>query len=399
MKIELHLIQNFAPSCLNRDDTGAPKDCDFGGFRRARVSSQCFKRAIRETFEDHLPEGASASVRSKRLAEKVAEALAGMGRQEVAPGSPLIEFAFQQAGEKLKKTTSGDDDVESVATQYLLFVPTASARAFAQVIDANWDTLTELAEAKKPKVPKELRTELADALFDARRTPSIALFGRMVANSPEVNVDAACQVAHAISTHAVSMEFDFFTAVDDLAGRDETGAGMMGTIGFNSACLYRYLVIDTHQLAHNLAGGDSTDEVAALTAETIGSMIRATVAAIPSARQNTMAAHNPPSFVLAVVRDRGAPVSLANAFQKPVHARRDGDLVEASVRALDAHLGSILRMFGSDDVRRAAWCSLDDSADLQTILPGSSLLGDRASRVGSIDDLVAEVMGVRAEAS
>jgi len=147
----------------------------------------------------------------------------------------------------------------------------------------------------------------------------------MVAELPAQKVDAACQVAHAISRIVFSHELDFYTAVDDLLGPEETGAGMMGTIEFNSACYYRYHVVDLHQLGVNL--GNSED----LARDGVLSFIRAAVEAVPTARQTSTAAQNRPSFVLAIARDSGAPQSLANAFEKPVipTMSRGGGLVRA----------------------------------------------------------------------
>src|ERR1700726_3904869 len=76
MFIEIHAIQNFAPSNLNRDDTGSPKDCEFGGHRRARVSSQCLKRAVREAFRrDQLLPKDRLARRTKRFVEEAVKRL------------------------------------------------------------------------------------------------------------------------------------------------------------------------------------------------------------------------------------------------------------------------------------------------------------------------------------
>lgn len=176
----------------------------------------------------------------------------------------------------------------------------------------------------------------------------------MIADKPDHNVDAACQVAHAISTHRVSMEFDFFTAVDDLKPRDNTGADMMGTVQFNAACFYRYSVLDLPQLARTLAGKQKPTE--ALTpaekdaARKVAlTWLEASVRAIPSARQNGTAAHTPPQLILTASRAKGAPLSLANAFVKPVRPRDGEDLVARSAEELASHLEGLQKLYGPGD--------------------------------------------------
>src|SRR5690606_30773078 len=160
--------------------------------------------------------------------------------------------------------------------------------------------------------------------LDGGRAVDLALFGRMLADLPDRNVDAACQVAHAISTHRVSAEFDYYTAVDDLKPDDTSGADMIGTVEFNSACYYRYANIDLRQLVKNLKG--EAEEVDAELAEAaVRAFLIASRDAIPTGKQNSFAARNAPSFFLAVVRDRGA-WSLANAFVAPVNGQQEGGL-------------------------------------------------------------------------
>src|SRR5690606_16261656 len=141
-------------------------------------------------------------------------------------------------------------------------------------------------------------------------------FGRMLADLPEVNQDAACQVAHALSTHRVEREFDYFTAVDDKGGADETGAGMIGQVEFNSATFYRYAVIDAHKLLSNLQQDRD------LTLAAVHAFTQAIARAIPTGKQNTFAAHNPPSFIGVTCRHSG-PINLANAYEKPISAKYD----------------------------------------------------------------------------
>lgn len=356
-KIELHILQNFAPSNLNRDDTGAPKDCEFGGYRRARISSQCFKRAMREAFKiggEVEPE--SLAARTKRIVQQVGNDLVAMGR---AQEEALAAAAAAISGAGFGVKGPGED----YKTEYLLFLPRRSLGAIAKVLQDNWDAISKVAMSAKEKpaadekpkkkgvdkaqakgeFPKELGSEIQAILKDASKTPDLALFGRMIADDPTWNVEAACQVAQAISTNRMSMDFDFFTAVDDLRGRETAGSDMMGTVQFSSACFYRYLVVDYGALQKNL--GEH-----AMTEPCLRGFLRAALEAIPTGKQNSMAAHNPPSYALTVVRNGGAPVSLANAFLKPARPAEGRDLVDASVAALEDYLSVVTKMGGSRGV-------------------------------------------------
>ncbi|RYU60495.1 type I-E CRISPR-associated protein Cas7/Cse4/CasC [Methylolobus aquaticus] len=333
--VEFHLIQNFAPSNLNRDDTGAPKDAIFGGHRRARVSSQCFKRAIRLNAADGPAIATEyTGVRTKKLKRLLVSRLAELGRGDAGA---KVDEALAGAGLKLK------DDGD---TEYLLFLGRGEIEDFAQLIDKYWDALgnAPVVEGKRSKkeakasVPAEVVKE-AKGLLDGRKAVDVALFGRMLADMPEVNQDAACQVAHAISTHKVEREFDYFTAVDDEGEVGETGAGMIGQVEFNSATFYRYAVIEVQKLKENL----QDDQDLALTG--IGAFTEAMARAIPTGKQNTFAAHNPPSFAGVVLR-HSSPFNLANAFEKPVWPRADRELTSLSVEKLAEHDAKVAGFYG-----------------------------------------------------
>ena len=174
----------------------------------------------------------------------------------------------------------------------------------------------------------------------SRLSVDVALFGRMLAVMPEKNQYAACQVAHAISTHAVEREFDFFTAVDDLKPEDTAGADMMGTVEFNSACFYRYAMVDWAKLGNNLQGD------AELSAKGLRAFLEGFVVAEPTGKQNTFAAHNPPEFIMVTVRRNTAPRNLANAFESALRAR-DG-LTRTSASALMAKAKALQVASGVD---------------------------------------------------
>ena len=311
--LELHILQNFAPSNLNRDDTGSPKDCVFGGVRRARISSQALKRAMRTYVRENqlLPDGHLAE-RSRRFNQTIAASLVSRGR-DAETAARVVEAALGGMGLKL----------DEGKTEYLIFLGSSELARITDLIDENWDGLSSVAVDKKAKkkdlaaaVPSELSKALSCAIRDRGEggdAVDLALFGRMLADKPGKNQDAACQVAHAISTHPVEKEFDYFTAVDDLLDQDEdSGAGMLGTVEYNSACFYRYLAIDLDQLKANLQGDDE------LLIKGLDAFLRAAICAIPTGKQNSFAAHNPPSLIALRHRKNGPPVNLANAFEEPV---------------------------------------------------------------------------------
>lgn len=386
MIIELHMIQNFAPSNLNRDDTGAPKDCDFGGVRRARISSQCIKRAMRDQFKENsllpinerLLSPEELAYRTRILVNEVVKYLAEQGK-DAEQARTVFEAALKGAGLGVK----------GGKTEYLLYIGSTAVKNMSEVCLRHWDKLASLSqesEENKPKkkakkeakaaVPKEAREEIL-RILDGARAADLALFGRMLADLPEKNIHAASQVAHAISTHKISMEFDFYTAVDDLQLREEPGAGMMGTVEFNSACFYRYENVDTAQLMTNL--GDDMD----LAHRTVRAFLLASIAAIPTGKQNSFAAHNPPAFILAIVREKGVPVSLANAFEKPVSTGRDNGLIEPSIEALDKYWAEHTTMYGKNGIKAMVTSRMGGKPKLE---------GLQLTPV-SFDDLVDTVMG------
>ena len=346
MNLELHLVQNFAPSNLNRDDTGSPKSCDFGGYRRARISSQAIKRAIRKsnTFSETL--GQEGAVRTRRLIAEIAERVAG---EVPAPSAVMTAVAdvFKAGG--LERASRREDEENTSILLYL------AAPSIGRLADSVRSHLPELN--KKSDDRSRILDAIGEELEESAKCPDVALFGRMIEvadttpfGKRNLRVDAACQVAHPISTHQVAFDFDYFTAVDDLKPEGVTGAGMIGTVEFNSACFYRYANIDLGQLRKNLDG--DTD----LAATTVRAFLYASRDAIPTGKQNSFAAQNPPSFAFAVVRPSGF-WSLANAFVRPVRPRGDEDVVQLSVDALTRHWSDLSTMYGVPSTRLAV-CAL-----------------------------------------
>ena len=368
MKVEVHLLQSFPPANLNRDDTGQPKDCEFGGVRRGRVSSQALKRRMRTSGVFERTFGDRLGKRTKRAHQEVAPRLVEKGHDpEEAADLARAVLAEMMGWDEAKATTSvlwfvGADELDRLAEL---------THEHAEAISKATHDRRELPE-EAPKGDKKLEKQIgaadkavadaaktvADAFKKERggavRSVDVALFGRMLANLPHTNIDAAAQVAHAISTHAVDQDFDYYTAVDDLNTAEQTGAGMVGTTGFNASCYYRYALVDAEQLARNLSDEDEpTAADRALAAEAVEAFVEAAYTAIPTGKQNAFAAQTPPSLVMATVRPaHGMPWSLANAFVEPVRAN-GRSLVAESVARLVGHWDALVDMYGLEDGARA----------------------------------------------
>ncbi|MBN1314212.1 MAG: type I-E CRISPR-associated protein Cas7/Cse4/CasC [Anaerolineales bacterium] len=378
MFIELHMIQNFSPSNLNRDDTGNPKDCEFGGVRRARISSQCLKRAIRLSPVFSETTGVEVGTRTKWLIERcLRPPLEKAGKDEERINTVLEAFvpAF------ISKLDGKSKDDRKTAV--LLYLSKQEVENIGKVLLDNWENFPEDTKKLADDV-KKIAKDLVKEHKSQTSAPDIALFGRMLAEQPELGLDAACQVAHAISTHRVTMEMDFYTAVDDLNPEDTAGAGMMGFTGFDSACFYRYTRIDWDQLVRNLNGD------ADLSGLTVAGFLRAAATAVPSGKQTSFAANNPPSFLLAVVRQDGMAWSLANAFERPVKPRRDEGLIAPSVEALDAYWGQLCQVYGTQGLRHTAALALEKNLPISEL--NSSLAPD-------FDEWISGVVGALQEDS
>lgn len=346
--IEIHALQNFAPSNLNRDDTGAPKDALFGGTRRARVSSQCSKRSVRQYFSQKMDDGFfkpdELAVRTKRVYQAIADVL--KDKRDATEIVVKAEIALSYV--KLKAADGGK-------SQYLLFLGRKEIAELANAIHECWEQIvpaTEAESAEKGKgkgkkaaasaAPKEVQERIG-SIFNGGKAVDVALFGRMLADMPEKNQNAACQVAHAISTHAVEREFDFYTAVDDLKPEETAGADMMGTVEFNSACFYRYAVVDWDKLVANLQNDTE------LANRGLRAFLEGFVVAEPTGKQNTFAAHNPPEFVAVSVRRNTAPRNLANAFETAIRVKKDESLTRRSAEELSKKAKVLQAAFGGEE--------------------------------------------------
>ena len=296
--VDLHVVQTVPPSCINRDDTGSPNTAVYGGTTRARVSSQAWKKAMREYFSQLFHEQNIGS-RTKKVIEMVAK--------EIRLQAPDEADAEKKAAEALKNAGIKINDKKG-ESDALLFMSKGQAKALAQlVVSGNTDK-----KAYKEAMQKEPSYDMA-------------LFGRMVASDPSLNYDAAAQVAHSISTHTIHNEYDYFTAVDDCSQEDNAGAGHLGTVEFNSFTMYRYATVNVMELYRHL-GKD--------TAEVVEGFIKAFICSMPTGKQNTFANRTLPDAVYITVR-KDQPLNLCGAFERPILS--NCGYVDKSVEAMTAY--------------------------------------------------------------
>jgi CRISPR system Cascade subunit CasC len=326
--IDIHILQTVPPSNLNRDDTGSPKTAIYGGVRRSRVSSQAWKRAAREAFKSYLDES-ELGTRTKRVVDLLAEEIVDQAPELEERASELASSTFETIGIKLEKPKKD----AALQSQYLLFL---SRRQIQNLASA------AIEAAGADDVKKALRAAKVKDLANRDHSVDIALFGRMVADQNDINVDAAAQVAHAISVHSVETEFDYYTAVDDRLDDDETGAGMIGTVEFNSATLYRYAAVDVNRLADNL--GD-----ALATRRAVEAFLQAFVRSMPSGKQNSFAHRTLPEAVVVVVRE-SQPINLVGAFEKPIRELERKGRVKRAAEELCNEAQEIERAYGEKPI-------------------------------------------------
>ncbi|MBI4563284.1 MAG: type I-E CRISPR-associated protein Cas7/Cse4/CasC [Planctomycetes bacterium] len=318
--IELHILQSFPVSCLNRDDVGAPKTAVFGGATRARISSQCLKRAIRELAKEMSPH-LFAGDRSRLIIEPLARRLKDRGVGEARS----LEIA-KEVGEHLATLDDAAEKRGALKVKTLMFLSPAEMDALAQA-------LAEIVK-KDPK-PKEFEKAIGKACKTAllKDAADIAIFGRMVASDHSLTLEGAGLFSHALSTHKADNDIDFFSAVDDLQMAEEAGAGMTGTLEFTSASYYRYVGL-------NLGLLTDPDHLGALPASerktVVETFLRASILAVPGARKNSMNAHTRPGYVLGLVKNTGQPLQLINAFEKPVSSN-NGMLDTSEAKLLEHH--------------------------------------------------------------
>ena len=348
LSVEFHILQSFPVTCLNRDDVGAPKTAMVGGTTRSRVSSQCWKRYVRLAMRGF---GANMGTRTKLISDIIAKACeeAGATREQAKPCGDKIEQIFikkKDAPEKKAKKVRGADadgevsedaGVEEAAgsekTDTLLFLSPKEVNVLAKVFKDNGFNPDLVI---KQKVDKKQAKELEDIIGKVDQhidALDIALFGRMVAQAATLNVEAAASFAHAISTHKVANEVEFFTALDDES--KEPGSAHMGSLEFNSATYYRYVSLNVGQLSQTLGGHNIP--------EAIETFVKALFVAVPGARQTTQSGASPWEFARVLVR-KGQ--RLQAPFETAVKSQ-NGGFLEPSKKALCDYLDKKEKLAGS----------------------------------------------------
>jgi CRISPR system Cascade subunit CasC len=310
--INIHTLISHPSSMMNRDDSGLQKTAVFGGTTRSRISSQCLKRAIRQSdiYKDSVEE---LSIRTNKMDELLAVCVEKLPAYD----ADLIESVLENLGSKIKKDKDTGERHFDAVQPYAI----GAIREAINMVNSG----TELKELKKiVQLP----------------TLDVALSGRMDASCPERNVEAAMSVAHSLTTHTADIEVDWFTACDDLA---EQGSGHIGTTEFSSGVFYRYASINLDLLAKNI--NKSIDE----TADIVNTMVKCFAQVSPSAKQKTFAAHNLADFVLCTRSEQ--PLSLANAFRKPVP--NTGDVMEASIESLVKHYEALVDGYELESIAKA----------------------------------------------
>jgi CRISPR system Cascade subunit CasC len=325
MLIEIHAIQNHSPANLNRDDLGAPKTCYFGGVLRSRLSSQCLKRSIRlcDEFKQLL-----GGVRTRRLAQLIA----GNGPDSFKKAMTVLEICGIAPKEKKKKKSEDDESIGEDKSAGLVYVSNEAVNKMSKLLETG-------------KSDKDMAKEFAKIIAEHTIAPDMALCGRMLEPKKgdddlwkglDKTIEAALQVAHAISTHEARPEVDYYVAADDVPGED-AGAGYVDEAMFASACFYKYFSIHWETLTKNLNNNEE------LAAHTVGAFIRGAALVNPTGKQNSFAAHNRPDGMLVEIRN--APISYANSFVRPV-SQGERDIISQSIAQLGQYIHDLDTGYG-----------------------------------------------------
>lgn len=373
--VEIHILQPVPFANLNRDDMGAPKDLSFGGTRRIRVSSQCYKRATREEMDSHTP-GLDLGRRSRQHGGRLVQHLVGERGWPQATARIAALDIFGSLGENEDKETPDTDQADKpgdsakgttdpLQASVLMYFNISDLDRFADLAETERERYQRLADDQPPAadpdgtgsrgapIPtvKRKTTKEKNAWKKALTTTvkkhtgaGLALFGRMIATLPEGRIDGAAQVAHAFTTHTAKLEIDYFTAVDDFStGHDNSGSGHLDTAEYATGVFYRYATLDLRELADNLTDPQDTARLAR-------EFVRAFTLAVPTGKRTSTAPYTLPALVYTTIRSE-RPVNLASAFEKPVERRdggRSGGYVPESLRALGEHARLLDGFLGTD---------------------------------------------------
>ncbi len=342
--LQLHLLTSYPPANLNRDDLGRPKTAKMGGSDRLRVSSQSLKRTWRTSDLFQRALAGHVGTRTKMLGLQVFDALnrGGVGEKKAKQWAQAIADQFG----KLKKDEK-DKPLSGLEIEQLVHISPAEQQAVDALVQV---LLTEQREPEKEEL---------DLLRQEEMAADIALFGRMLASKPAFNIDAACQVAHAISVHPVTIEDDYFTAVDDLnTGNEDAGAAHIGETGFAAGLFYSYICINKELLIENLNGNE------ALAGQVMAALVEVATKVAPQGKQNSFGSRAYASYVLAETGDQ-QPRSLSVAFLKPIGGQ---DYQTAAIEQLQRQQKNFDQVYGACADARYAINAMTGEGSLQELL-------------------------------
>ncbi len=335
--LNIHVLISHSPSCLNRDDMNMQKSALFGGKRRVRISSQSLKRAMRKSdyYVEHLGQ---PSIRTKRLNDVIT-----LMHQELAerfPQETITKAVEWISGKNDINADVSDDAVAPWVVEEVAYVCQEIQAGEAEGLDAK-------------KLQKKIEKDFSGLRQAIGQAIDVALSGRMATSglmSEVGKVDGAMALAHTITTHAVDADIDWFTAVDDF---QELGSGHLDTQEFSSGVFYRYASLNLKQLQENLGGAsrERAVEIGAHLAHMLSTIV-------PSAKQQSTAAHNLAEFTMATYSDM--PISLANAFEQPVKDKKGSGFLKPSIDSLIDYWQKVHNGYGLDE--RAAVFMLQDSS-------------------------------------
>lgn len=403
MFVQIHMLQSMPPGNLNRDDTGQPKKCIFGGVTRGRISSQCLKRNIRHStqFKDAFGEDLAdrTTYLPRMVADELKKAAPEVSEDELNKVKIALakKFKAEKRGDSENTQEDSEAQVESESsssardaadqTGQLVFFPPPFAKEIASLVLAlrkeEEPVFLAWVGGKKKGIDKhkEAIKRFEDGISKASKTLTvdIGLFGRMTTSDLVVNVEAACQVAHAISTHETIIESDYFTAMDDKkkdfapTQTEQTGAAFLGSgeteTFFDAAVYYKYFNLDIDALKTHLNWqNDETGRAARV-------LVEAAALVNPTGKQNGFASHGAPHLILLEITGVKRPISYANAFLEPVEGPKQ---MAQSARALKDYVETVAVAFQPPAIRRLLLAVGHASVDIAG--------ADRATTLGDLLD-------------
>lgn len=354
MFLDIYVIQNVPSNNINRDDTGTPKTAIYGGYQRARVSSQAWKHAMRNAFP-LMVDSSKLGLRTKHAVDLIMGEIVVHRPDLAGIAEKLASDVLKVTGVKVEGSKRAGSEKGTQVTQYLIFIARSEISKLASIAIKAHDAGEDLS-----KPSNEVKKEVSHA-FHGVQALDVALFGRMLADAPDLNTDASAQVAHAISVNKVTQEYDYFSAVDDCSAEDNAGAAMLNAAGFNSSTLYRYATVSLTSLYEQL------DDVEA-TVEGVRVFIKTFVESMPTGKQNSFANRTLPDAVVIVLRD-SQPINCVSAFEKPVTPSEESSISHQAEDLLAKRLIEIDDAYGENPVK-TWWMAVDGGSEYLAKLEG-----------------------------